>query len=88
MAMDPLDRISRIVDDGEDLPLTRIAAVLGLDKEIDRLSEENAKLRNLNSSLEARLRLARSVCSEAVPVLKDGCENVRNLIGRMEAIAR
>jgi regulator of replication initiation timing len=56
MASDPLDRISRIVDDGEDLPLTRIAAVLGLDKEIDRLSEENAKLRNENADLKNRFQ--------------------------------
>ncbi len=101
--MDLLDKISRIVDDGEDCPLTRIAEVLGLDKEIDRVTEERESLRKLNSSLKARLRLATGVCAEAVPLLKsiidegcdcdsDGCRcgfgRIQNLIGRMEAIAR
>lgn len=54
------------------------------------------------SAAMARFRLARSVCAEAVPLLeaitKDGCScsgnehcvvcRTRNLIGRMQAIAR
>lgn len=67
MGMDPLDKIGRIVDDGEACPLTRIAEVLGLDKEIDRLVKENvslrlanASLRNLNSTLRHPTRKSRS----------------------------
>lgn len=73
------------------------------DEECEALSSELEYFQIALASALAKLNLAKAICAEAVPILKaltengcecdsDGCRcgigNVRNLIGRMEAIAR
>jgi hypothetical protein len=80
-----------------------MAETIDDDPKMCWMEREIQHLQRVLASQEAKFSLAQAVCREAVPILKaqieNGCEcdddwcrcgigNVRNLIGRMEAIAR